>query len=81
MMSIKRLIFERWGYRQIEVKSEIVVDSFLIRVGCLCETGWEIIVKRETVPVYTVHRIVFYFLCLFLVPVRALEYTGVRIHF
>jgi hypothetical protein len=81
MMSIKRLIFERWGYRQIEVKTEIVVDSFLIWVGCLGETGWEIIVKRETVPVNTAHRIVFYFLCLFLVPVRVLEYTGVHIHF
>jgi hypothetical protein len=27
----------------------IVVDSFLIRVGCLGDTGWEIISKRERV--------------------------------
>jgi hypothetical protein len=51
MMSIKQLIFERWRYRQIEVKTEIVVDSFLIRVGCLVDTGWEIIIKCEMVQV------------------------------
>jgi hypothetical protein len=52
MRSIVRLILDCWRYRQIEVETEIVVDSFLIPVGCLVETGWEILIKHETVLVH-----------------------------
>jgi hypothetical protein len=69
-MSIIKLTLERWGYRQIEVKTEIVVDSFLIPVGCLIDTGWDILCKRETVlpvvvvrvQVHPLHGLVVYFM-------------------
>jgi hypothetical protein len=60
MMSIMKRILDRWRYQQIEVKTEIVVNSFLIPVGCLIDTGWDIFRKRETVPV--VVRVLFCFM-------------------
>jgi hypothetical protein len=59
-MSIIGLILERWRYQQNEVKTEIVVDSFLIPVGCLVDTDWDNFFKRETVLVHTIHVLVFF---------------------